>query len=85
MFGNSSEELEYLKQFQNKIQQGTLEVIEENEEGNDEENEKEPIKINISQKNKKCPKILTHGKRKDQECARNVSENEEYCKLHVSN
>jgi hypothetical protein len=95
MFGNSSEELEYLKQFQNKIQQGTIEEIEENEqeeidenqeneEENKEENEEE-IKINISSKNKKCSKILTHGKRKDQECNRPVTGKNDFCKLHLGN
>ena len=98
MFGNSSEELEYLKQFQNKIQQGTIEEIEENEqeeidenqeneenEENKEENEQEEIKINISSKNKKCSKILTHGKRKDQECNRPVTGKNDFCKLHLGN
>lgn len=110
MFGNSSEELEYLKQFQNKIQQGIIEeiddeddVVQEDDEVEQEDDEveqeddnvvqeddnvvqeiKEEIKINISSKNKKCGKILTHGKRKDQECNRHVTGSNDVCKLHLS-
>lgn len=92
MFGNSSEELEYLKQIQNSIQQGKIEEIDEEPEETDETDEtqdivepQEEIKINIPSKNKKCSKILTHGKRKDQECNRPVSDNNDVCKLHLNN
>jgi hypothetical protein len=98
MFGNSSEELEYLKQIQNTIQQGNkiqeLEEIADNDESEVEESEvleapeeiEQPeIKINIPSKSKKCSKILTHGKRKDQECNRPVTDNNDVCKLHLTN
>lgn len=87
MFGNSSEELEYLKQIQNTIQQGNkIEEIPEDTEETEEPEEVSPeIKINIPSKNKKCTKILTHGKRKDQECNRPVSDNNDVCKLHLNN
>ena len=90
MFGNSSEELEYLKQIQNTIQQGKIEEIAEDlqdemEEIEETEIEQPEIKINIPSKNKKCSKILTHGKRKDQECNRPVTDNNDVCKLHLTN
>lgn len=89
MFGNSSEELEYLKQIQNTIQQGNkieeIEETEETEETGEQEEVSPEIKINIPSKNKKCTKILTHGKRKDQECNRPVSDQNDVCKLHLSN
>lgn len=98
LFANSNEELEYLRNFQSKIQGDAIikEIIDhdadteldsegETEHVHEEENEHEAPEISITEvpEKTKCPKILTHGKRKGEECEKPVSIGAHFCKLHL--
>lgn len=89
LFNHSSEELEDLKKFQNKIQGTKIKEIEESEESESDEEEvneeqtKEQLNtLDITESTVNCSKKLTRGKNVGKICERKAISDSEFCSLH---